>query len=64
MDLSGGSLGLAGRKCDSPEQVRAAFQFAFKNIKPQDAAIVGMFTKLSDQISENVKLVREIHASG
>lgn len=52
----------AGRKCDSPEQVREAFDFAFKNIKPTDATIVGMFPRFSDQISENARLVREICA--
>jgi hypothetical protein len=52
----------AGRKCDSPEQVREAFEFAFKNIKPTDATIVGMFPRFSDQISENTRLVREICA--
>jgi hypothetical protein len=50
----------AGRKCDSPEQVRRAFEFAFKNIKPTDAVIVGMFPRFSDQLSENVRIVREL----
>jgi len=50
----------AGRKCDSSEQVREAFEFAFKNIKPTDATIVGMFPRFSDQITENARLVREI----
>jgi hypothetical protein len=50
----------AGRKCDSPEQVREAFDFAFKNIKPTDATIVGMFPRFSDQITENARLVREL----
>jgi hypothetical protein len=52
----------AGRKCDSPEQVRSAFEFAFKNIKPTDAVIVGMFPRFSDQLSENVLFVRELAA--
>lgn len=50
----------AGRKCDSPEQVRGAFEFAFRSIKPTDAVIVGMFPRFSDQLSENVQIVREI----
>jgi hypothetical protein len=50
----------AGRQCGSPQQVRQAFEFAFKNIKPTDAAIVGMYPRYSDQISENTRLVREI----
>lgn len=50
----------AGRRCDSPESVRQAFEFAFQNIKPSDAVIVGMFPKFSDHISANVHHVREI----
>lgn len=52
----------AGRKCESPAQVREAFKFAFANIKPGDATIVGMFPKFSDQITENAQIVREIAA--
>ena len=52
----------AGRKCQSPEEVRGAFQYAFKNIKPTDATIVGMVPKFSDQITENVRIVSEITA--
>ena len=52
----------AGRRCDSPEVVRWAFEFAFKNIKPTDAVIVGMFPKLSDQIAENTQTVRQLCA--
>jgi hypothetical protein len=50
----------AGRKCRSPEEVRGAFDFAFKNIKPGDATIVGMYPRFSDQISENAGFVREL----
>jgi len=52
----------AGRRCDSPQQVRQAFEFALKNIKPTDGLIVGMFPKFSDQVSENVRLVKELAA--
>jgi len=52
----------AGRRCDSRESVRQAFEFAFQNIKPSDAVIVGMFPKFSDHISANVQNVREICA--
>jgi hypothetical protein len=52
----------AGRKCQSSDEVRGAFQYAFKNIKPIDATIVGMVPKFSDQITENVRLVNEIAA--
>ncbi len=50
----------AGRKCQSPEEVRGAFQYAFENIKPVDATIVGMVPKFSDHISENVRIISEI----
>lgn len=49
----------AGRRVESPAQVRQAFETAFKNIKPTDAVIVGMYQQLSDQVSENAALVRE-----
>jgi len=52
----------AGRKCQSAQEVRGAFQYAFKNIKPIDATIVGMIPKFSDQITENVRIVQEITA--
>ena len=50
----------AGRTCDSPQQVRQAFEFAFRNIKPIDATIVGMCPRYTDQIAENTRIVREI----
>jgi hypothetical protein len=50
----------AGRKCGSPAEVRQAFEFAYGNIKPVDAAVVGMYPRYSDQIGENTRLVREI----
>ena len=50
----------ANRKCGSPESVRAAFDYAFANIKPTDAVVVGMFPKYSNQVEENAQYVREI----
>ena len=44
----------ASRRCATPEDVRAAFQYAFANIKPTDAVVVGMFPKYVDQIALNV----------
>jgi len=49
----------AGRLCSSEEQVRAAFQFAFENIKPTDGVIVGMFPWFFDEIGANVKYAQE-----
>ncbi len=48
----------AGRTCDSPEQVRKAFEFVLGHIKPTDAVIVGMYPRYTDQIKENADLVR------
>jgi hypothetical protein len=52
----------AGRRCKSRQEIRACFEFAFQNIKPTDAVIVGMFPKFSDQITENVGIVKELVA--
>jgi hypothetical protein len=45
----------ASRLCGTPEDVARAFQFAFDNIKPSDAVVVGMFPKYADQIRLNVE---------
>jgi sirohydrochlorin ferrochelatase len=52
----------AGRLTDSPTQIDEAFRFVFRNIKPQDAIIVGMYPRYSDQIRENAERVRRICA--
>lgn len=49
-----------GRRCDSQEEVRRALEFALQNIKSSDAVIVGMYPRFSDQITDNVRMVREI----
>ena len=48
----------AGRTCDSSEQVRRAFEFAFGYIKPTDGVIVGMYPRYTDQIKENADFTR------
>ena len=50
----------ANRKCGTPESVRAAFEYAFANIKPTDAVVVGIFPKYSNQVEENARYVGEI----
>lgn len=47
----------SSRRCDTQTEVEAAFKFAFSNIKPKDAVVVGMFPKYQDQIALNVKYV-------
>ena len=49
----------AGRKCNSEEQKRQAIAWAYKNIKPNDATIIGLYPRYSDQVSETIKMVRE-----
>ena len=46
----------AGRSPDRENGVEEAFRFAFDNIKPNDAVIVGMFPHLSDEVAENANL--------
>lgn len=46
----------AGRLCDRPEQVEAAFEFVFSHIKPTDAVIVGLYPEYSDQVAEDAAL--------
>lgn len=45
----------AGRHCGTQEQVQAALDFAYAQIKPWDAVVVGMFPKYEDQIGLNVE---------
>lgn len=49
----------AGRNCATQQNVQEAFQFAFDNIKQQDAVVVGMFPKDTDQVSLNVQYTLE-----
>lgn len=46
----------AGRNCGGPVQVANAFEFAFRNIKPTDAVIVGMFPRFRDEPIEDARL--------
>src|SRR4029453_13245998 len=49
-----------GRRVGSPAEVRRCFEEAFANLKPTDAAIVGMYQQFGDQVGENAALVREV----
>jgi hypothetical protein len=50
----------ASRNCATPEATREAFRFAFAQIKPEDAVVVGMFPKYRDQVAENAECVRKV----
>jgi len=52
----------AGRKCGSEEEKREAIEWAYKNIKPTDATIIGLYPRYSDQVTETTKMVREVLA--
>ncbi|HXK62491.1 MAG TPA: hypothetical protein PLP42_21600, partial [Acidobacteriota bacterium] len=53
----------AGRMGDSDEKREEAFRYAFENIKPQDAVIVGMYPRFKDEIRENAETVRRLLSS-
>ena len=48
----------AGRLCDKPEVVEAAFESTFRQIKLNDAVIVGMYPEYEDQAAINAEFVR------
>jgi len=50
----------AGRLCANQQTVRAAFKFAFENIKPSDGIIVGMFPWFFDEVGANARFTREL----
>jgi len=54
----------AGRLCWSTHKVEKCFQFAFKNIKPSDGVIVGMFPVYYDEVRDDADYTRKYGASG
>ena len=48
----------AGRLCDRQEWVERAFEDTFRQIKPNDAVIVGMYPEYEDQPALNAEYVR------
>ena len=48
----------AGRLCDHPETVETAFRDTFRQIKPNDAVIVGIYPEYEDQVAINAEFVR------
>ena len=49
----------AGRKCNSEAQKQEAISWAYKNIKPIDATIIGLYPRYSDQVTETIKMVQQ-----
>ena len=50
----------AGRRTDTPAEIRRCFETALTSIKPTDAMIVGMLQQQTDQVGQNAALVREL----
>ena len=51
---------LAAGRIEKPDAVDQAFQFAFENIKPRDAVVVGMYPRYADQVAENAERTRRL----
>ncbi len=49
----------AGRLCGDAETLDKAFAFAYQNVKPMDAVIVGMYPVFSDEAREDAQLARK-----
>jgi hypothetical protein len=54
----------AGRLSDRPEWVERAFRDTFQSIKPDDAVIVGIYDRYTDQAGECAELVRRFGSTG
>jgi hypothetical protein len=52
----------AGRRINTPAEIRSCFETALSNIKPTDALIVGMYQQFGDQVGDNAAIVRELGA--
>ena len=53
----------ANRKCATPEEVRAAFEYAFGHIKPTDGVVVGMYQEHVNQVAMDAGIVAEVCAA-
>lgn len=49
----------AGRLSETRRELEEAFRYAYANIKPTDAVIVGMYPVFSDEIAEDTALARK-----
>jgi hypothetical protein len=50
----------AGRSAETKDDLIKSFQFAFDNIKPNDAVIVGMYPRFKDEVQEDAEITRRI----
>jgi hypothetical protein len=52
----------AGRAGYTRDKIEDAFRFAYANIKPTDAVIVGMWPKFKNEVEENTSIARALTA--
>jgi hypothetical protein len=50
----------ATRRCSTQAEVEKAYAEAFANIKDNDAVVVGMYPKYSNQVYENAQIVKKL----
>ena len=49
----------AGRNCKTQQDAKEAFRYAYANIKPTDATVVGLFPKHADQVKLDLEYAEE-----
>ncbi len=49
----------ASRHCDSPARMLAALRLAMDSAKPEDAVVIGMYPRASEQVDENCRLLAQ-----
>jgi hypothetical protein len=49
----------ASRNCGSPQQMLESLRMVARHAKPQDAIVIGMFPKRTEQVNENCRLVMQ-----
>lgn len=54
----------SGLHCQSAEAIEAALHFAFKSIRPADAALLGTRPKREDQATQDTVLARKVPRVG
>ncbi len=58
--FAGGNLLLSENKAENDEMVKKCYREVYSQIKPGDIAAIGMFTKYTDQIVDDMKLYHEV----
>jgi hypothetical protein len=49
----------AGRNCTTQDDVKAAFRYAYANVKPTDSLVIGLFQRDMDQLATNLVYAEE-----